>query len=433
MVTRKDILEIKRRFKKEECTISRIAGCYVDSSRTKVLSFNESFLNLEDEEFYKYLDIAKKSLSGTLGNNILELPFPLKAEENGQMQQFFMGLRDSELKNPELLDVLYDKIIDNYEYAGNYLIVVFYDVYDIPLKTSDNMKLDESEEMFPYILTAICPVNLSKPGLGYLADDNRIGPRIRDWVVDMPDIGFMFPSFSERSADIHNLTYYVKDAKDSQRRFVEEALGTGSKRTNTEQKNTFHAMVKRAIAPIAGEDDNLLMDIQETLQSMIPVKEDIYGEAFEDTSALLTTTIIAEALKENDIPDVIAMQIQDNFREVFEGEGEELPSITAVIDDKKLANAAKERREVELVEQVSELQKELVEKTFEAVAKADETAEDNGMGEASGFSQSYDVILRVKPDKVSKIHTDTLNGERCVVIPLSEGEYINLNGINTKL
>lgn len=433
MVSKKDILEIKRRFKKEECTIQRMCGCYVDASGTKVTKWSDTFLNLEDEEFYKYLDIVKKTLSGTLGNNLLELSFNQKVSEDGVvdsgMQQFFLGLRQSELKNDELTDRLFDQIIDNYDYVGNYLILAFYDVYDVPVRTNDNMKLDESEEMFPYIITAVCPVNLSKPGLGYLADDNRIGPRIRDWVVDMPDVAFMFPSFADRSADVNSLTYYVKDPKDSHRSFVEAALGTDSKRTMAEQQLTFHAMIKRAIAPIAGEDKELLLNIQQSLMENIPEKEDAFGEVYADEKAPLTTDIIAKALEENEIPAEISKQIQDDFRDVFEEEGEELPTISAVIDDKKVTAAIKEKREDELSEQVISLQKELVEKTFEAVAAMNDEAAD---GE-SGFSQAYDVILRVKPDKVPQIHTDTVDGKRCVVIPLSDGEYVNLNGINTKL
>lgn len=426
MVSKKDILEIKRRFKKEECTVQRICGCYVDSSRTKVTSFSESFLNLEDEEFYKYLDILKKIYSGTLGNNILELPFPREAEEGG-MQQFFMGLRASELKNDELCDRLYDQIIENYDYAGNYLILLFFDVYDVPLKTTDNMKLDESEEMFPYISVAICPVKLSKAGLGYLAEDNKIGPRIRDWVVDMPDLGFMFPSFAERSADVHSLTYYVKDAKDSKKGFVEKALGAGAKRTQTEQKLTVHAIIKRAVAPITGDDDDeLILNIQENLQERITSYENETGDEIKDEETVLTADILAQVLEENNIGNAIVEQIKTEFTEVFDKE--ELPTVSTVIDEKKLDAVKKEKKEEELTSQVAELKNELVNKTFEAVAKADSTLDTE-----SGFSQTYDVILRVKPDKVPQIHTDNVNGKRCVVIPLSEGEYVNLNGINTKM
>ena len=185
-MNKKDILEIKRRFKKEACTFTRMCGCYVDADRNKITKIGETFLNLEDEEFYKYLEIAKKVLSGTIGNNLLELEFPLAEEAAGGRQQFLMGLRESRLKNDDLMDTFYDMIIDSYDYVGNYLILIFHDAYDVMTKTSDNDKLDESEEVYEYLLCAICPVNLTKPGLGYREDENRIGPRIRDWVVGAP-------------------------------------------------------------------------------------------------------------------------------------------------------------------------------------------------------------------------------------------------------
>ena len=76
-----------------------------------------------------------------------------------------MGLRESRLKNDDLMDTFYDMIIDSYDYVGNYLILIFHDAYDVMTKTSDNDKLDESEEVYEYLLCAICPVNLTKPGL----------------------------------------------------------------------------------------------------------------------------------------------------------------------------------------------------------------------------------------------------------------------------
>ena len=233
---RKDLLEIKKRFKKNECTFTRMTGCYVNATKEKVTSFSNVFLNLPDEEYYKYLEIAKKTLSGTIGNQLLELSFPME-EESGAMskQQFFMGLKASALKDEGLLERFYDLVIDSYDYTGNYLILLFHDAYDVMTKTTDNNALDESEEVFEYLLCAICPVQLSKPGLGYREDENRIGPRIRDWVVSVPDSGFLFPAFTDRSTDIHSLMFYTKDTKAPHAEFMELGLGCGARRTATEQ------------------------------------------------------------------------------------------------------------------------------------------------------------------------------------------------------
>ena len=85
-MNKKEVLELKRRFKKESATFTRVCGCYVDGNRNKICKIGNTFLNLEEEEFYKYLEIANKSLSGTLGNNLLELSFPMEEEEVGGRQ-----------------------------------------------------------------------------------------------------------------------------------------------------------------------------------------------------------------------------------------------------------------------------------------------------------------------------------------------------------
>ena len=154
-MTKKDILELKRRMKKEACTFTKLCGCYVDGNKNIILKINETFLNLKDEEFFKYLDIAKKALSGTIGNNLLELEFAPVGEGEDSMQSFLLGIRDSKLKNEALLDRLYEKIIEKYDYTGNYLILLFHDAYDVVIKTSDNNKLDESEEVYDYVLCAV--------------------------------------------------------------------------------------------------------------------------------------------------------------------------------------------------------------------------------------------------------------------------------------
>lgn len=420
MMTKKDILELKRRLKKEECTFTRMCGCYVDSSKNEVVKLGETFLNLEEEEFFKYLEIAKKTLSGTIGNNLLELSFPDFEEEPGGKQQFFMALRDSRLKNDDLLDRFYELIIEHYSYSGNYLILIFHDAYDVITKTNDNLKIDESEEVYEYLLCAICPVVLSKPGLGYRVDENRIGPRIRDWVVSNPDVGFLFPAFTERSSDIHKICYYIKDAKDSHAEFVENALGCGSRRTATEQKQAFHAIVKRALGSEEKQAKDLMMEIQENLHSMV---EDEEEEELNDTEPkVLTSNAIAEVLSEIGVANQAVSAIEESFCEEF---GEALPPVKNLIDEKALAAGLREKKEQELAKQVKELQSELIEKSLDA-SKDDDFPPDAPV-------KTYDVVLRVKPEKASQIKAQIIGGKKCLIIPMDEDEHVNVNGVNTKL
>lgn len=431
MLRNKDILELKRRFKKENCTITRMCGCYVDASKNKVVELSETFLNLEDEEFFKYLEIAKKTLSGTIGNNLLELHFASEEEEPGGKQQYLLGLRESGLKNPELLAHLYDRIIENYDYVGNYLILVFHDAYDVITKTNDDLKLDESEEVFTYLLCAICPVNLSKPGLGYRADLNRIGIRVQDWVVAAPDVGFLFPSFAERSADIHSLTYYVRDAKDSHRDFIEAALGCGAKRTATEEHNAFRSIVKTAIAPIIEDSDEMLINIQEKLNDIAEEHEAAMEDLVivEPEEFTLTTEIIKEVFSDTKLPDAAVMQIQDHFTEEF---SDKPPVVRNLVNEKAIEKNNKEKKEIKLLEEVASLKQELKdtkqeneEKTeqIETLVKMEAPLDPE---EARNWAE---VFLRMKPEKAERVKFDTFDGQKYLMIPMEEDEHVNLNGV----
>lgn len=416
-MNKKEILEIKRRFKKEGCTFTRMCGCYVDAEKNKVVNFGQTFLNLEDEEFYKYLDIAKKVLSGNVGNNLLTLDIPLEEEGPGGKQQFLMGLRESRLKNDDLMDRFYDMVIDSYDYAGNYLILVFHDAYDVMTKTTDNNKLDESEEVYEYLLCAICPVSLSKPGLGYRADENRIGPRIRDWVVGVPDTGFVFPAFNDRTTDIHSLLFYTRDTKEPHSEFMEYGLGCGTKRTATEQKNLFSHIVKHALGDDDENSNDVLMDLQQKMSEYIEEQEVFVDE---ETGVILEGEELAKLMADTGISDDAASSIKEAYTENFQNQ---LPEVSHLIDQKSLEANARIREEEELRAQVEELKQQVALHQTSAAGRDEDDADDG--------IKTYDVILRVKPEKVPQIKSQMIDGQKCLVIPMEENEHAAVNGVNT--
>lgn len=418
-MNKKDVLEIKRRFKKEDCTFTRMCGCYVDGERNRVVELSETFLNLEDEEFYKYLEIARKTLSGTIGNNLLELEFPLEEESAGGKQQFLMGLKNSALQNDDLVERFYDLIIENYDYAGNYLILLFHDAYDVMTKTSDNNKLDESEEVYEYLLCAICPVALSKPGLGYREDENRIGPRIRDWVVGAPESGFIFPAFTDRSSDIHTIMTYHKNAKEPHVEFMEGALGCPARRTATEQKQAFESIVKRAFGGDEDASREVFYDIQQGLSDMAESQSD--EEDIKKEPVRLTAQTIGEIMAESNVPETAAAMIEESYREEFQ---DETPILDNLIDTKAVEAGTKLKQEKELVQKVAILEQQLEDTRMLAGLPEEENA-------PTGDIKTYDVILRVKPEKASQIKSQLIDGQKCLVIPMEENEHAAINGVNT--
>lgn len=417
-MNRKDVLEIKRRFKREECTFTRMCGCYVDGERNRVLELSETFLNLEDEEFYKYLEIARKALSGTVGNNLLELEFPLEEESVGGKQQFLSALRTCALQNDDLLERFYDMIIDNYEYPGNYLILIFHDAYDVMTKTNDNNKLDESEEVYEYLLCAICPVALSKPGLGYLEASNRIGSRIRDWVVCAPESGFIFPAFTDRSSDIHSIMTYHKNPKEPHVEFMEGVLGCNARRTATEQKQALETIVKKAFG---GDEDTSREVFYEIQQGLSDMAESQSEEDSDQEPVRLTAQTIGELMAESNIPETAAATIEESYQKEFEDES---PILDHLIDNKAVAAAGKLKQEKELVQKVAILEQQLEDTRMLAGLLDEEAAPTGGI-------KTYDVVLRVKPEKASQIKSQFIDGQKCLVIPMEENEYAAINGVNT--
>ena len=452
---KKDILELKKRLKKDHCTFTKMCGCYVNGEKHVILKFRESFLNLDEDEYFKYLEIAKKVLSGTIGNNILELNFPTNEDLVNEKQISLMQLKNSQLKDDALLDDFYESIISNYDYTGNFLILIFHDAYDVITKTSDNSKIDESEEVYEYVLCAICPVSLSEPGLRYFEEEKKIKARIRDWVVEYPTNGFVFPAFIDRSSDVNSIMYYTKNAKDPHPELMENTLGCYSKQTATIQKETFKSLIKDSFSSDEKKADKIFMDIQENLNTMIEEYNSIYDDKDSEPISL-TKKDIQTLLIESGVPEEITTEIEKSYVENF---GEDLPLAENLIDAKILKENEQRKKEEHLQKKVEILQTRL-EQVKQEIAIDNETTlstevnDDNIVLEDSSendleesleanlekssdtnsednkISPSYDVILQVKPEKIHQITSQVIDGQKCIVIPINENEQTTVNGLD---
>lgn len=340
----------------------------------------------------------------------------------GGRQKSLMVLKASKLKDEDLLENFYQLIIDTYDYTGNFLILLFHDAYDVLTKTTDNGKLDESEEVYEYIICAICPVTLSKPALGYLEDENKIGARNRDWVVGPPDIGFVFPAFTDRSTDIHSVMYYTKNAKDPHPEIMEEVLGCYSKQTAAEKKETFQAIVGKAIAGDEEKANEVYIELQEGLNYIMEETDSIKGTNREPI--VLTNDTVKEILVETGVPEEITEKIEKSYVEVF---GDTPPVVEDLLDEKALKANEKIKREKELVKKVQILEEQL-EKTKEAMALDSEKGQASEADKA--LIEGYDVVLQVKAEKVAQIKSEIIDGKKCLVVPLEEDEQANVISID---
>lgn len=367
---KQEVNELKRLYMPSNCSITRICGCYVDGEKNRKTEFKEAFLSLPEEEIFKYFELLRKTLSGTLGKNLLNLDFPLSSEEAGGTQEFLLKLRDSKLKDEELLSQFYDRIISSYEYVGNYLILIIHDAYDVPGKTTDGLTMeDASDSVFEYMLCCICPVNLSKPGLSYDAAANEFHNRIRDWVVEMPECGFLFPSFNDRASDIHSTLYYSKNPEEPHQEFVTDILGCSLPLTAGSQKETFQTLIEETLGEEA--DYEVVKSIHENLTEMIE--------------------------EHKEIPEPLTLD-KKQVKTLFEKSG---------VEEEKL---------------------ETFDQLYDAAAGETTSLLVNNVANTRSFEvKTPDVVIKVNPERADLVTAMTVEGKRCLVIELSD--QVEVNGI----
>lgn len=372
-MNKKETLEIRKQFTPANCAITRICGCYVDHEKNKVFEMKDAFLSLPEEEEHKYFDILKKTLSGTPGKNLLNMEFPLKEEETDGKQKFLMDLRASKLKDDMLLEEFYDKVIGSYDYAENYYIVLIHAMYDVPGRSADGLEMfDASDSVYEYLMCSICPVNLTKAGLSYNSEHNSIEERMRDWVVDMPTKGFLFPLFNDRASDIHGVLYYTSKPEDIQPALIDEVLGSELPMTAGDQKTTFQTIIEDTL----GEDCEykVVRNIHDTLHEMI------------------------EEHKEE--PEPLELSKID-VKKVFEKSG------------------------------VPNENMELFEKQYEAAAGENASLLASNIVDAKKFTvETPDIVIKVNPDRADLVETKMIDGRQCLVIAVDD--HIEVNGINVR-
>ena len=371
-MTRKELNEIKSQYTLEDCGILRLCGCYVDGERNKITQFNENFLNLPEEEKHKYFDIFKKTLSGTPGKNLVDMKFNVDAYADEGARTFLMNLRDSGLKDDRLLDEFYDRIINNYSYVGNYLILLINQVYDIPAVTTDNIEMDDaSDEVYSYILCSICHVNLSKPGLGYDEEDNNFHDKKQNHMVDVPDVGFLFPAFNKRSADEDMTLFYTKDVSEFEDGLIDCLLDCVVPLPAKQQKETFTSLVNEALGEEA--DLEIVKNIHENLEQIIEEKKQQ-----SPAPVMLDKTEMKDLLEKSGVKE----ERLENFEEHFEMAAGEHGKLVA-------SNVSSGKK-------------------FEV--------------------KTPDVVIKINSDKTDIVSTQVIDGRQCLVIQIDE--RLEVNGIS---
>lgn len=244
----KEIAEIRRRFRPDKSNISRIRGCYVNDQREIVSEFNQSLALMSQEESEELLAILKKSLSGTVGKNLIDIEFATQQVLEGEEHKLLMSLRNSSLDDENVIHDFYGRVIQALNMDGNYLILLAFDKYDVPFFTKDGDKQDDSSEVYSYFLCSICPVKQTKPALGYFVPENTFRNITADWVVSAPELGFLFPAFDDRSANIYSAVYYTRNTAENHPEFTDAVFKTEIPMPAAAQKETFQSILSDTVA-----------------------------------------------------------------------------------------------------------------------------------------------------------------------------------------
>lgn len=370
-MNKKECNEIKKLFTPSGCAITRICGCYVDAEKNKRTELKEAFLSLPEEEAFKYFTIFRSGLSGTVGKNLINMEFPLAAEAEGGTQNFLLKLRDSELKDDGLIEEFYDKIIEHYDYGENYYIILVHCAYDIPAKATDGMEMfDASDYVYEFIQCTICPVKLSKAGLCYNSVTNVIENRTRDWLVEAPIQGFLFPAFNDRNTDIHGLLYYIKKPEDMPEELIDQVLGCRIPMSAKEQKETFQAIVEDTLGESC--DFETVKNIHENLSELLEETKD------EPVPLTLDKVQVKQLLENNGASQEKLEELEERYSQA----GDEAPAPFVVSN---VVNA----------------------KSFDI--------------------KTPDVSIKVAPDKTHLVETRMVDGRPCIVITINE--HVEINGI----
>lgn len=370
-MNKKEIAEIKKILTPEHAVVTKICGCYVDGEKEIKFTSKQAFSALSEEEAFKYFDIFKHTLAGTLGKNLINMEFPSEEEFEGGRQAFLLELKNSRLEDDELLERFYHSVIEHYQYASNYYIILIHAVYDVPGKASDGTEMfDASDSVYDYLICSICPVNLSKSGLSYDADTNRFGERVRDWIVGAPSNGFLFPAFNDRDTDIHSLLYFSKNPEELQEDFIANVLGANIPISAGNQKEIFHQLITNTFGEEC--DFDMIKSIHENLNEMIEENKE------EPEPLMLTQTEVRHIFEESSIPNekltVLEQQIVENV-------GEKQPLVAANIADVRKFNI-----------------------------------------------QMPDVVIKVSPDRTDLVETRVIDGKQCLVIEVTD--RIEVNGVS---
>ena len=323
----KEIGEIRRHLRRDRSNITKIYGCFVNDNKEIITEFSQSTGIMPENEGDKYFALFKRVLSGSVGKNLIDITFKTSQVAGSPEHKLLMDLRESKLGDDELLHSFFQKIIDSVTLEGNYLILIGCDSYDVPFKGKDDLSdSDKSEEVYTYLICAICPVKQTKPNLHYVPEEKLFHDGAMNQPVSAPALGFLFPAFDNRATNIYNALYYTHDTKTSQDALIEALFNTPVPMPAAEQKKCFEALLTTAL----GDECNL--DVVQTVHDQLCQRIELHKEAKVPEPLMIAKADVKEALASCGVSEEHLAKFSVDYDETFGFEADLHPK--NIIDSK---------------------------------------------------------------------------------------------------
>lgn len=323
----KEIGEIRRRQRRDRSNMTAIYGCYVNDNKEIISEFQQSTAIMPENESDKYFALLRRTLSGSLGKNLIDITFKTGQVVGSPEHRLLMDLRASQLKDGEKRMEFYKKIIDTVVLEGNYLILLGCDSYDVPFKSKDDStQRDQSEETYTYILCTICPVKQTKANLHYVPEEKLFHDGAMNQMVAAPALGFLFPAFDDRATNIYNALYYTHDIANSQDAMIEAIFNTPVPKPAAEQKKSFEALLTTAL------EEECSLDVVQTVHDQLCQRIELHKESKVPEPLMISKEDVKEVLSSCGVSEEHIAKFSVDYDEVFGFEAGLHPR--NIIDDK---------------------------------------------------------------------------------------------------
>ena len=324
----KEIGEIRRHLRRDRSNMPAVYGCYVNDNKEIISSFRQSLGIMPENEAEKYFGLLKRSLSGTIGKNLIDITFRTSQVADSPEHKLLMDLRSTGLKDEDLLTAFYQKVIDTVDLEGNYLILIGCDNYDVPFKSKDDVtQADNSGEVFTYLLCAVCPVKLTKPNLHYVADNKVFHDGGITQVAQPPALGFMFPAFDNRATNIYNALFYTRDSALGHENLVDALFRVEAPKPAAEQKKSFEVLLAASLS------DECSMEVVQNVHDQLRQCIEMHKEAKVAEPLMVSKKQVKAALAESGVSESRIAKFSVDYDATFGFEAELHPK--NIIDNKK--------------------------------------------------------------------------------------------------